>query len=237
MTDEKLESAEEQQESAAPPMPKISDASPVEPSSAPSDKALMSRIEQLETTVRDIPQAIEKMFQSAKDTRFGKLEPLIEATPDLLRLKQYVDAAGGDWAKGYREMQLDDMIAERESRSPARDPGRSTAAEEEAMKDQTEVILKRGGIPYDDPELAKLATQNFESRADWYKAISDMADNRIKQASGPNPASVVTEGSGQLPPSLTDDELLNKIQELQATDPLGEQKKELLAKAKERGIM
>lgn len=179
----------QEREIASVPTPKISSASGAQPSSA--------SVFDEERVAQKVADILRRENQSEKDKRYAKVDHFYE---DMDRLKQYVAKSNGDVEAAYRNMALDDYIAER--KQPVSQPesqGRPdrNLEQQSTLQSKTADILNEWGIPPDDPELAKLATKAYGSETDWIVAVSKFGAKRAKQDAPASPSSVSVDAPAQ----------------------------------------
>ena len=205
MTEQKPDvPAEGTEEVLTPPTPEISAAS--EQASSEQAKfdaeAFEKRFKQLEESLLErLPEEVDRRFKSTTDKSFQ----------DVRKVAKYLDQFGGDVEKAVREMAIDEIIEERRTV----DPGRSDSPSGQVPSDfkkRTAEILEEAGIPLDDPEVVALSKEKVADAADWYRKLTRLGVRRAKQGGVTESASVSP--TGQPAPTSSDDDLLNKIQEL-----------------------
>ena len=182
--------------------------------------------------VAQLGPEIDKRFQSAKDKRLAALDKL-GGVDDLLALKDYIKAKGGNVDEAVREYQIDQMIAQRSVPAPA--PGIATVADTpNDIKEWTAEVLNEAGIGFDDPEYKALAAQRVANRAEWDRKLTRFVAKRGKQSVTPSAASAIPSGVGTSAPVSGGKEAqleqkYARLRELQQAPPTLETRKELKA--------
>ena len=195
MADQELESGQEQAESVAAPLPKISDVSGVEPASVSTvdAEALDERVAQ--RVLAKLDEVIDRRLQSTKDKRFATLEGL---DPDALkRFNSYVKKFG-DEDEAIRQMRVDTLITQS---SPKADQGRSPTLETKSTEAILAEVKADFGIELapNDPELVEAAKKTYSSWDAWEKTVSKIGARRLKQ--GTVSATAVVAETQQKPPT------------------------------------
>lgn len=186
------------------PIPGSSGGSP-DAGSAPvglDAKAIASRLDKFEETLRKLPDLIDSGIKSTKDKRFAALEGV---DPDTLRrFKSYLEKAGGDENVAIREMKVDDLINGRTSQQP--DLGRSGDVEKR-MTRYVRRLLSSAGISFKDPEYAAIVAKHSRGALDE-EAFYDDVDVLVEKAhaktgkqEGVSASAVVMEGGNIAPPT------------------------------------
>ena len=194
----KLQDSSQEQETstALPVVPKVSDASGAQPSSAGGTPPLPFDEEALiEKVASRLEGLIDRKFQSTKDRRFADVE----------RLTQYLKANSNDPAKAMREMQIDDLLNQREGATASRPvPGKDDDGEQQArlVKQATE-ILGEAGIAFDDQGVKQWSEATYVSESAAITALSKMVSKRLKQANA-GQGRPVFDGQTQTPPGASD---------------------------------
>lgn len=230
--DEVLESRSEVEEDAGKPTPLPSIPSIDEQASAQSPN-LGSFVDALSDprTKAAVVEALRpewrKDDQSLKDSRLERHDKSIDdLTGDVVRLKSYIQATGGDVDRAVREMRIDDVLA---GHTPVAASGLVDDGDESPKKfatAKTQLALDDAGIPYDDPAYMVLVSQYGTLPAEqWINVAETWAgqqkDKRAKQENIPGAAAaseggnVLASGGDEDIESLT--EQLAKLQALPAT--------------------
>src|SRR3990167_3440429 len=173
----KLQDSSQEQETstALPVVPRVSDGSGAKPVSGGAPPPLPFDEEALiEKVASRLEGLIDRKFQSTKDRRFADVE----------RLTQYLKANSNDPAKAMREMQIDDLLNQREGAAASRPvPGKDDDGEQQArlVKQATE-ILGEAGIAFDDQGVKQWSEATYASESAAITALSKMVSKRLKQA-------------------------------------------------------
>lgn len=164
-------------------------------------KAIASRLDKFEETLRKLPDLIDSGIKSTKDKRFAALEGV---DPDTLRrFKSYLEKAGGDENVAIREMKVDDLI-NRGSQQP--DPGRSGDVEKR-MTRYVRRLLSSAGISFKDPEYAAIVAKHSRSALDeeaFYDDVDALVEKtqaKTGKQEGVSASAVVMEGGNVAPPT------------------------------------
>lgn len=188
---------ETQDTPAAPPVPEVSDASPQAASPQPTVDvdAIADRVVEKLDSSGVLDKKVHQRFQSTTDKSFA----------DVRKVKQYLEAAGGNEELAVRNMKLDYMI---EQQGASEGPVGAVSKEEldAQIQAETTLILDGAGIAYDDPRYMALYEQ-YKSRIShpsvWNTVLKTAVETWGKQEAA-SPAAIIGEGGGTPPP--TDDE-------------------------------
>ena len=199
MATEPLESAPETTEQAAPPVPTIASAASQGPPTSPTVDA--GEFEKFKNELlTELDERISKRVQSQTDVRFKSVD----------KINAYLKRSGGDVDKAMREMQIDDLLAERQApASPQPDPGRS-AVDNKWLQDRTAEILNEGGVSTEDPEYQALLKKPNWTESLWLAEVGKLATRKAKQGKAGSPAAVITDAAGKPPAPPGDVESLTK---------------------------
>ncbi len=166
------------------------------------EDALVSKI------VDRLAPEIEKRVQSTKDKRFAGLDKL-GGVDELLKLKDHIKAQGGDVDKGLREYQIDQLLNQTPTGSPAPAASRPVVDQASVQK-RTAEILTDAGIAFDDPEYVALAGKPHANPDAFYHEVGRFAIRRAKQSFTPG-AATVSAGGGGVPASGNQNDKLNRL--------------------------
>lgn len=241
MADEKetRESAQEQSENEDSPSPAVPSvvSGEKQPSGSRIDAELfvsaLSDPRVKAAAVEALRPEWEKDDQRVKDKRIQGL------TDDVARLKQYVNAAGGDVDRAIREMQIDDILEGRAS--PARGSAGGNESSQAFMEARTAQLLSGAGIDFDDPDYKMLVAQYGGRVTDpnqWIGVVEGFVGSRqSKKAKQENipPAAAASESGNVLGVEGDEDiesltEQLNKLRAQRATPATMEQRTQIRKK-------
>ena len=202
------------QDTSAPPVPSVSDASSDEasPQSGTDVGSLVKQVASMSAeikTMRDeMPKEVDRRFKQTTDPRFA----------DVRKVATYLEAAGNDVDKAAKSMLLDQMIEQYEQ--PQSTSGAAGTAPAEDIEAETTKLLDslktELGVEFSREELETMSkSKAFTSNAEWYGELSTQA---VKKAKSGNvtPAAVVgssgvaKSSSGDVEETATElDELLS----------------------------
>jgi hypothetical protein len=239
MTEQELESAQEelgQEAEVAPKVPAVSGAKP--PSAEPVDTTAL--VKALVPALRDALVQDEdfiKASQSVKDKRLKVLDDFVPE--DFRKFKRYLDKAGGDENEAVRQVLIDKALVNQSK--PAEDGQPAVRREQsgESLNGWVSGQLKKFGIAPNDPRYEALVEQFEESPASEaeFKASVRVLISQIR-TSEPVPASAVAPSSGTGKASPSNEALKQAyIKEMEANRGKGPLVgREVMAKYRNKGL-
>ena len=202
MFEEPQVSAQEAQESKAPPTPVISTPSGGQPQSvAPA----IDEEKLVEKLIQRLDGVIEKAVQSKTDRRLSRVDGFYA---DMESLKGYLQKNKGDVDGAYREMAIDDLLQHRAASGAV--PGRTAEPEPQVDASKVADILNEAEVPFDDPDVIAWSKKQYADVGDAYREISRLVTKKVKQkqvGSGSpvlDTGTTVVQSGGEEADSLTD---------------------------------
>lgn len=196
MSEEPQVSAQETQESKAPPTPTISTTSGGQPQSvAPIDEDKL-----VEKLIERLDSIIDKKVQSVKDSRLSRVDGFYA---DMENLKGYIQKHKGDVDAAYRDMAIDELIQSRAVSGTV--PGRTAEPEPQVDPSKVADILNEAEVQFDDPDVVAWSKKQYADVGDAYREISRLVTRKVKQRQAGSGSLVLDTGTKVVPPGDKDD--------------------------------
>lgn len=202
------------QDTSAPPVPSVSDASSDAASAQTGTDvdSIVKRIDSLAEAVEkigsELPKEVDRRFKQTTDPRFA----------DVRKVASYLEAAGNDPELAAKNMLLDQMIEQHEQPQASSGDGGSSPAED-IQAETTKLLdnLKAElGVEFSREELESFSSSKaYTSNAEWYGELSTQA---VKKAKSGNvgPAAVVGSSGAPVVSSDEQESLTNEMTDLYA---------------------
>ena len=209
------------QDTSAPPVPSVSDASNDEASGQSGVdigvlvKQVSGLVDDVKALREEMPKEVDRRFKKTSDPRFA----------DVRKVATYLEKHGNDTEAAARAILLDQMIEQYES--PQAFSGASGVAPTQDIQAETTELLgslkDRFGVELSREELGDLAQQTYASTASWLADITDKTMAKVQQSSAVPPAPAPTGGSAASDVSEDDyDGLAGELAKLMA-EPINQQ--------------
>ena len=219
MTDDTLESAQEDQGQEAEVAPKVPEVSgDKRTSTEPVDTTAL--VKALVPALRDAlvkDEDFVRASQAAKDRRLSVLDEIDK--PTLQRFKRYLEKFNGDEDEAIRQVMIDKELTKRQEQAPDARESVGRKQPEATLTQWVSTELKKFGISSSDPRYEALVEQFEESpgsEADFKAAVRVFISQA--RASTQVPASAVAASSGAGRNALSNDALTQAyIKEMNAS--------------------
>lgn len=160
------------------------------PDGAVTIETVLQRVADLEGQLRGV--------QSTKDRGTAKLNKKVDSLAEQITRYEALRARGVEPDVALREMEIDDLLAERRgTQQPEQVPQQVQAGSPApAANIDTQGILKTLGLDPASPEVTEILRTNTDAVSQIAAAVELVKRRRAQAQAAPNPATVVPTGQG-----------------------------------------
>lgn len=175
------------------------------PSSPVEADALESALERIKTLESQLSG-----LQSKQDKNHAKFSKDVKSMKEQIERYEQYKASGLKPDEAIREMQLDDLLAERQAAGSSQVSGQGEDGTKPTPTSVDASVIAELGLDVNSPKVLELMRNNDASLTDF---INLAVEQKVRAAQPANPASITGTGSGD---SADDDTLEAVTAELQA---------------------